>query len=208
MTHGSFGLVISPGTLTADGPYLRGQVVLSTSSAQDAAAVVTDTLAQQIPLIDTFEPTPVDKLAELPRDPDGLLARTQLPPPDQTNLVNDRYYGPRGQLAFDSQPAVTQELFAATGTDLVAQSGTQVYRTRDSDAATKLLEGFSKDAVSRGFTPADSPAGLPDAQCKRSLVEPNSALPARFYCLLTADRYLIEAQSRQLEALHQLISAQ
>lgn len=193
--------------LSAHGPYLLGQTTISKDDVEDAVALVVDTLALQRPLIDTFEPTPIDKLAELPVDPEGLLARTQLPPPDQ-NSVGFGLYGPHGLLAFDSEPVATQALFAETGTDLIARSGTQVYRTRDSAAAATLLEGYSQSVTDQGLISADSPAGLPEAQCKRAPRKAPLMTPSSFYCLLTVDRYLIEAQSGQLDALHQLISAQ
>lgn len=193
--------------LSAHGPYVLGQTTISKDGVEDAVALVVDALAQQRPLIDTFKPTPIDKLAELPLDPEGLLARTQLPPPGKTS-VSFGLYGPHGKLAFSSNPPVTQALFAETGTDLIARSGTTVHRTRDSAAAAALQEGFSQSVTDQGLISADSPAGLPDAECRRTPQKVGSMLPIIFYCLLRADRYLIEAQSGQLEALHQLISAQ
>ncbi len=192
---------------TAHGPYLLGQVVISATDVDEAVKLVADTLAQQQPLIDTFDATPLDKLADLPVDPDGLLARTELPPPEQ-QVVSLGLYGAHGMLAFDSDPLNTESLFDKTAMDVAARSGTQIYRTRDGAAARQLLEGFDASMAKQGWPPAGGITGLPDARCRRSPSANSSVVPTVFYCLLPVDRYLVEASTGQEEALHQLVSAQ
>ncbi len=65
--------------ITAHGPYVLCQSADSAESPDTAAQLIATTLELQQPLIDKYTPTPVDQLAQLPIDPDGLLAHT-VPP--------------------------------------------------------------------------------------------------------------------------------
>lgn len=57
--------------VTARGTYVLVQWVESKVSAEAAAELVAATLDKQGPLIDQFQPTPVDQLKDLPIDPDA-----------------------------------------------------------------------------------------------------------------------------------------
>lgn len=161
------------------------------SNLDDAIKLLTATVDKQIPALDDFKPTPVDKLADLPLDPNGLLARTLPVPKNATNPAAG-IYGPRGALHFMSNAQRSQKLFDDTGMTELARAGATVYQTRDADAATKLADDIISEIGSMSYPsylPDDLVSGLPAARC----MKPDKVdTYTNFRCVGTHDRYVIE----------------
>lgn len=195
---------------TARGTYVLIQQAYSADSPDAAAELVAAALDKQGPLIDQFQPTPVDQLADLPLDPDGLLART-LPPDAETMTVNNGSYLPHGMLHFHADPLRSQTVFDDARLEVVAKGRTNVYQTPDAASAKKVIDGFASIATQEGlgttkFVAADGIKGMPDSKCFRN-DDPNTG-DTFFYCLAAADRYAIELSTGQQLSTHQLVSAQ
>ncbi|MEZ0367197.1 hypothetical protein ACAG26_26320 [Mycobacterium sp. pUA109] len=189
----------------AHGPYVLYQYATSQDGADAAAALIADALDKQGPLIDQFQPTPVDQLADLPIDPGGLLART-LPRPADSQLLYGAggVYDAKGQLHFDGDPVRTKPIFDAAQLQWVAKGFTNVYQTPDAAAAKKIVDGFAGEMTDAQFGPAAAIKGLPEAKCLAQKGQNEAA----FYCVAVADRYAIEVSGSQEPVVHQLVAAQ
>ncbi|OHV03786.1 hypothetical protein BKN37_13310 [Mycobacterium talmoniae] len=186
---------------TAHGTYVLCQQVYSKDGPSAAADLVAATLDKQGPLIDRFQPTPVDQLSTLSLDPGGLLARTV---PAAERNVNYGSYEPRGILHFDDTPPRSQTVFDAAHLQLATRGATNVYQTPDPTSARRIVDSFTTEVVERKYVPAAGIQGLPDAKC---LTRKDNDT-ATFYCLAVVDRYAVEASSKHERLAHQLVSAQ
>jgi hypothetical protein len=129
-----------------------------------------------------------------------LLAKT-LPAPDkEASVIQNATYERRGALHFQSDPSRSSTLFSETGTDLVAMAKTNVYETKDSESAAKIVAGFFAELQSDS-QPAKPVNNLPDSRCLQ--LKDNT-----FYCLGAADRYAIETTSQTLLDAQQQVAAQ
>ena len=152
------------------------------------------------PAIDQFRATDPSEFADISLDPTGLLART-LPVPDkEATPIQNTTYEQRGALHFQSDPARSATLFSDTDTDLVAMAKTNVYQTKDSTGATRIVDGFFAE-LQPTSQPAKPVNNLPDSRCLQ--LEDKS-----FYCLGAADRYAIETTSQNLLDAQQQVAAQ
>lgn len=188
---------------TVHGPYVLAQYTKSKGGADAATERIAATLDLQEPLIDQFTPTPVDKLSELPLDPDGLLAHT-LPPAGDDGLA----VGPVAQLHFDNDPIRSQALFHDAHLDQVSHGRTQVYRTADAAAAKKIVDAFASK-VGMGFEAmvyAPGIKGMPGSKCL--MREGVLSTDQIHYCVAAADRYVVEVSATQELEAHQVVSAQ
>jgi hypothetical protein len=166
--------------------------------------MVAKTLDQQIPAIDTFQPTAVSALADLAVSGSGLLARTVPQTVDRGSLPNNVVFGPHATLHFQSSPLTATDLFAQTGMDLWALGRSSVYQVRDGEAAEQMLDQFATESQDSGDTPVASVPNMPDSRC----LSHDGPLASNVVCFVVADRYVIEAASPQLTDVHQLTAAQ
>jgi hypothetical protein len=188
---------------TARGPYVLVQLAQATDSIDTAAALIAKTLDLQGPLIDQFTPTDAAKLADLPIDPTGLLARTLPVSPDDASVNQRTVYEPRAALQFETDPPRAAILFDQTGMTHQANSATAVYEARDAHGAQGIADGFFAEVSAIG-KPAAAVKQMPTSRC----VDLSQGKVANFYCLATADRYIIEAQAAQLLDAQQKTAAQ
>lgn len=196
---------------TPHGPYLLVHQSYSTVGPDEAMDLVTRAIDKQIPMIDQFKPTPVDKLAELPLDPDGLLARTLEPRPDERRRLKFGLYDVHAFRAFSDDPLGDEKLLNDAGVDQIAISGADVYRARDADAAATVLDAWAKTREEGGEwgTAMDPVEGLPDSHCFKMENKPGSDAAYTYYsCLFTADRYVVDLIANQKSALSQRAAAQ
>lgn len=152
----------------------------------------------------SFEPTPADKLAGLPLDPDGML-RLTLPRPDGDQTAN-AFTGTldeHGALHDEVDPAVSRALFDKAGIDRVSYGAGQLNRARDADSARAFLDTAYVDQVRH---PIASPPGLPNAQCTQYRGPDLHKFP--FDCHVTFGRYVASVWSQQQQDVYQRISAQ
>lgn len=193
--------------LTAHGPYVLVQVVRCATGTDCQAPLVARTLDLQIPLIDTFAPTPADQFAALPADPTGLVARTLPLPPDQATSTDGAAYPPAGALHLEDDPVAVGPALTAAGVDDVAANRTTVYQAKDPGAAQSLAQAYSDMAAKTAGAQAAAPVpGLAGSHCTR--VAGANGLVPRYWCLAAADRYAIKTVARQLDSAQQQMAAQ
>jgi hypothetical protein len=175
------------------------QVVQSVDGVQAAAALVGKAIDAQGPRIDEFRPASPDALADVARDPTGLLARTLPGPPDGAATKN-AVYNRRGAMHFQSNPIASKTLFADTGVTAVAMAMTNVYEARSPSSASMVVGSFNKEVATQGAKPVEAVPALPDSHC--------SARGQGFYCVAGAGRYAIEVNAQSLPDAHQQMAAQ
>lgn len=189
--------------LTAHGPYLLAQFTIAKVGVQTAVDLAAKAIDKQIELIDRFTPTPIEGLADLPVDPDGLLARTLPSPEDSVTLG---VYGPHGILAFSSDPMGDQKVQNDAGVDQIARSETTVSRARDAGASQQVVQAFSDQSVKSGYKPSAGVPGLPSARCFTK--DQGASMPAAFYCVGSVDRYVVQSSAVKQAIVHQTMAAQ
>ncbi|MCZ8382511.1 hypothetical protein O6P37_26940 [Mycobacterium sp. CPCC 205372] len=197
----------------------RGMFVLYTfARAQDGNAdtvtrLTTTALSLQKPRLDAFEPTPADRFAALPVDPDGVQVKT-IPPAPGTLMVTHGWWPARGVLHFSVDPLSSSALFADAGVVGVANGLVTVTQTRDAAGSSILMKGFA-DAAARRPEPrsveTDPVPGLATSKCfdggEAASGAPKIGAP-RFVCRFNVDRYVAEVASQQLPDAHQRAAAQ
>lgn len=193
--------------LTVRGPLILGQVAISSDGLEAAAELAAATLDKQIPALEGFTPTPVDKLADLPLDRDDLMART-IPAPPEDQMVYMGIYGPHGILAFSNDPPTDGKLFAETGVTVVALSGMTTYMARDADGAKAIVEQFAKTMTEKNYVESDGVPGLPESKCLTYTPDEKSYEKPRTYCVAAADRVAFETTAGQEASAHQEMAAQ
>jgi hypothetical protein len=185
---------------TAHGPYVFMQLAQAVDGLNPAVGLVAKAIDLQGPVIDKFRATDLSEFGDISLDPTGLLART-LPVPDkEATTIQDTTYEQRGALHFQNDPARSATLFSETGTDLVAMAKTNVYQTKDSESAARIVDAFYAE-LQPTWEPAKPVNNLPNSRCLQ--LEDKS-----FYCLGAADRYAIETTSEKLLDAQQQVAAQ
>lgn len=195
-THATWTVVDA---YTAHGPFVLMQRAQSTVGADAATAMAGKTLDLQSPLIDTFTPTVRAGLADLPKDPTGLLAKT-LPATGTLTIVDNTTWGARGALHRQINPVDSDKTFTADGVDAVVTAATTIYRARDAAAASALAQTFTQEVGKLG-APTDAVPNLPGSHCFKLTA-------AGYYCTATNDRITIEAQTNRLRDAQQMTAAQ
>jgi len=185
---------------TAHGPYVFMQLAQAVDGMEPALGLVAKTIDLQGPAIDQFRATDPSEFADISLDPTGLLARTLPVPEKEATTIQNTTYEQRGALQFQSDPSRSATLFSETDTDLVAMAKTNVYQTKDSESAARIVDGFYAELrpTSQPTKPVNN---LPDSRCLQ--LEDKS-----FYCLGAADRYAIETTSESLLDAQQQVAAQ
>jgi hypothetical protein len=185
---------------TPHGVYVFMQLAQAIDGMDPAIRLVAETLDKQGPAIDEFRATDPAEFGDISLDPTGLLARTLPVPEKEATTVQNTTYEQRGALHFQSDPARSATLFSETDMDLVAMAKTNVYQTKDSASATRIVEGFLAE-LQPTSQPAKPVNNLPDSRCLQ--LEDKT-----FYCLGAADRYAIETSSENLLDAQQQVAAQ
>lgn len=188
---------------TARGPYVLVQIAQATDSPDNSFSLIAKTLDLQGPLIDQFMPTDAARLADLPIDPTGLLARTLPVSPDDASVNQRTVYEPRGALQLQTDPPRAATLFDQAGMTHQANAATAVYEARDARGAEVIADGFFAEVSAIG-KPAAAVKQMLTSRC----LDLSQGKVANFYCLATADRYTIEAQAAQLLDAQQKTAAQ
>lgn len=181
--------------LTAHGQYLLAQAATSSDNADTAAQMIATTLDLQQPQVDQFKPTPPDQMAQLPLDPDGLMART-VAPRSENESISDGVYDAHGALHLAPEdPVHLRALFKSAGVQQVAWVlETRVYQTPDAGAAARLVADMTGPQQVGGIS------GMPKAKCFNETLG--------YWCVARADRYAYQMQNEQEHALHQMMAAQ
>ena len=181
--------------LTAHGQYVLAQTATSDDKPDVAAQLIATTLDLQQQLIDKFKPTPRDQLAQLPLDPDGLMAHT-VAPRQENESISDGIYDAHGALHLATgDPVHLAALFKSANVQQVSYVlETSVYQTPDAAAAARIV------ADETGPQQVGGISGMPKAKCFNETLA--------YWCVSRADRYAYEMQNEQEHALHQMMAAQ
>jgi hypothetical protein len=181
--------------LSAHGQYVLAQEATSDDKPDVAAQLIATALDLQQPLVDKFKPTPPDQMAQLPLDPDGLMARTVAPRPENES-IDDGIYDAHGALHLATDdPVHLAALFKSAGVQQVSYVlETRVYQTPDAGSAARIV------ADETGPRQVGGISGMPKAKCFNETLA--------YWCVARADRYAYEMQNEQENALHQMMAAQ
>lgn len=181
--------------LSAHGQYVLAQAATSGDKADTAAQLIATTLDLQQPLVDQFKPTPPDQMAQLPLDPDGLMAHT-VAPRQENETISDGVYDAHGALHLaPDDPVHLAALFKSAAVQQVAWvAETRVYQTPDGASAARLVTDMTGPNQVGGIS------GMPKAKCFNETLA--------YWCVARADRYAYEMQNEQEHALHQMMAAQ
>ncbi|MEV0356792.1 hypothetical protein AB0H71_12090 [Nocardia sp. NPDC050697] len=205
-----------PGVPSVGAFLARGEFVISLyvqrpkAESADLVSWVDKTLSAEVALLETFEPTPIAELDELPVDPEGLLARAVVE--DRTDRTPDplrfAVYGPHRVLqAADDQPT-RQRLIQDTGLDRSAVvDSTLLHRLRDADAARAFMNGLI-DSAGAEYDPIGAPNDVPGAKCLRLNAAGNKETEYAFSCFVTYKRYVAVVSSDLEPDVRQKVAAQ
>lgn len=197
--HGSDKTAAAIRSFTPHGPYVLMQFAQSIDGVDASAGMVAKTIDAQRPLIDQFKATDPAALDTVPLDPTGLLART-LPATSGSSTAKNAVYDSRGAMHLQSNPVASGKLFEDAGISAVAMAGTNVYQTKDPQAAVMVVDAFGKEVGAEGTNPADAVPALPASLCL--------SFSSGFYCVAPAGRYAVEARGEQLRDAQQRLAAQ
>ncbi|MFI6866141.1 hypothetical protein [Nocardia sp. NPDC050406] len=214
------------GVIVAHGDYLVALFIIHPST--DLAAMTTlatQVLDRQLPRLDSFTPTPVDALTELPLDTDGMLRRLLPDPPGQwmyptttrvergetagfggMHEANGVVWGPGGADHLLRMNARDRSKPDPAGIDRIATNGyNSVLRAADAPSARRYFETEPQDRteVGRSIT---APTGVPDAQCFR-LDHPSGAI-SYFQCHVLDGRYVAAVVDPDEATVRQMAAAQ
>ncbi|WP_433713556.1 DUF7373 family lipoprotein [Nocardia sp. CA-084685] len=183
------------------------------SEPVDTAPLIAFTQAaftKSIEALKNYSPTPIEQLASLPLDTDGLLGRT-LPLEDRqmsiSGIDRTRLMTARSALPSESFPALSKAAFDDAGVDLVAYSGEKVFRTRDVSSTVRLIAALI-DQRSDGYRSIEAPPNLPDAKCFDTKDKKTSELSYPPVCYLAYDRYVAKVQGTNVQEAYQKAAAQ
>ncbi|WP_330252319.1 hypothetical protein OG874_40590 [Nocardia sp. NBC_00565] len=208
--------VSSIGAWTVHDRYVIFMKIVDDTSAPDLPALtaqVEKMLGVQLPLLDKFQPTPAADLQRIPLDPPGLLGRTLPSNPDApVRAEPDGLYTGRGSLSLLSSPGQDElSLFERTEVDLVSFGDAVVFRSKSNTGSEALWQEWRPSTHSRpGDKTVDAPTGLgQNIECYAKTTQSlDKELIIANFCFLQVDRYVIQAAAKQLQDLHQKISAQ
>ncbi|QLY30382.1 hypothetical protein H0264_35535 [Nocardia huaxiensis] len=181
--------------------------------------VVRKAFDAQLPALDRFAATPVDRISALALDRDGMLRRTlpakrgQWPYPVQSSVPvstianwddpivdSGVVFGPRVVFLKYARPdagTLVADAFAK-----VAWAG--VLRFTDPVAARKYFAPIPKESDYRVTTP---PPGVPDVRCTES-ADPGVTADLKYSCKVLVHRYVGVVNSRDLQDAQEKAAAQ
>ncbi|MCA4997903.1 hypothetical protein HWD35_24600 [Tsukamurella tyrosinosolvens] len=150
-------------------------------------------------------------LANLPVDKDGIVGLTVTPDRIEPGRF-EQYWGFQtrtAQLHWMDDPVKAAALFDEVGMDLVGVGTNAVYRTRDGQAAARMLEQLTKDLAAEAGATAFTIDGLPSAQCRSVPLDtsPYSSATAKHTCYVAVGRYMSAYTGIQLERTRQVTAA-
>jgi hypothetical protein len=202
----------------AHGPFvIQVEAQNPTPNLQTLTDMVEKTFDAEIALLDRFQPTPVNQIGTLPRDPDKLLGRlVDLTPGTEPSLsLRFGSLGANGASSLQNERERKDRVYEKAGVDLIAywavdkQGFADIVRARDRDAASTLMDQDISGDSEKHDHPIDGPQGLPDAKCfERKKDAYKDDLSGRFACYLRYDRYEAYVVSGDATDVRQRAAAQ
>ncbi|MCA2210282.1 DUF7373 family lipoprotein [Nocardia rosealba] len=179
------------------------------ADADDLVSWIDMSLEASLAQLAKFTPTPYDKLADLPVDPDGLLARavvedTTETEPDQSTFA---VYSPEHIVSRVDDETARERLLEAAGADRYALvEGGAIARVRDQAGAEALMQGFIDSAEHYDSVPA--PTDVPGAKCFELNSKGDSDVDSEYRCYVPYKRYLAIVGAEQESEIRQKVAAQ
>lgn len=209
----------------AHGPFVVN--VLVGHKTPDLAALsglAADAFTAQVSALDKFQPTPVDQVAALSLDRDGMLRRS-LP------LTTGTWPFPNVTVTPGSGVANWSDLVIETGVvygpwvtwlkygrgssnpdkpraEAFAQNGFNGLIRYTDPATARRAYGDGKVSATSKDVPIDSPTGLPDVRCFDTQQTSLSVAEVKFYCHLLYDRYVVGIFAASAQDVRRKASAQ
>ncbi|MBF6251542.1 hypothetical protein IU443_09005 [Nocardia farcinica] len=180
------------------------------ADSTDLVKWIDKTLDAQLPALDRFQPTPVDRLDTLKVDPDGLLARVVVAErtdrePDPADFA---IYGPNHAVHVSDDESATLRLVEQTGADKIAVvDAGSVTRVRDAEAAPRLIDGMI-DTAGEQFDPIDAPKDVPGAKCLQLNDRGDLEREYKYRCYVPYKRYVGIVTSDKEPDVRQKVAAQ
>ncbi|MEU8896898.1 hypothetical protein [Nocardia sp. NPDC048505] len=208
--------VSSIGSWTVHDRYVVFVKVTDDTTAPDLPALIGHVermVDAQLPLLDKFQPTPAAELLRVPLDPPGVLGRTLPSNPEFPNRAEpDGFYTGRGAMTlFARADPNTLPTLTDSEIEFVSFGDAVVFRGRTAKGIDALWDKWklSKD-LEENEKLVDPPTGLAEnAECRAEYTgSGEDKRLAGHLCMLRIDRYIVQARSKQLQDLHQKISAQ
>ncbi|MFD4442681.1 hypothetical protein ACFWPK_23200 [Nocardia sp. NPDC058519] len=184
-----------------------------TEPADPAAGIefTTNAYSKIIEMLQGYVPTPVDKIAALPIDIDGMLSRTL--PSNEDQWVGKVPIGAvepaQAALVYDPTPGTTKPAFIDAGVDLVSSDSYyfRVYRAEDAKATERLQAALIAPHL-EFLKPVDSPRNLPQAACYDRKDDTARTSGYGPICYVAYDRYLARVTGSNVQDVRQRTSAQ
>jgi hypothetical protein len=192
-----------------------------TPNLETLTGMVEKTFDEEILVLDRFAPTPVERIAKLPKDPDGLLGRlVDLTPGTEPSLSTTvASYGPNGARQVQNEREMKDRTYENAGVDQAGVwidpqlGGSSLLRAHDRGAAIKLMD---EEIATDGEIdhPIDGVPGLADSKCFALKPELSKDTPGmKSECYVQYDRYVAatysgeEADTRQRAAAQYVLLA-
>jgi hypothetical protein len=201
----------------AHGPFVISvEAQNPTLNLQTLTGMVEKTFDAEFALLDRFQPTPVNQIGTLPKDPDKLLGRLVDLTPGTEPSLSPRFgsMGANGASSLQNEREMKDRVYEKAGVDRVAywavekQGFAEIIRARDRDAASTLMDQ-EISASEKLDHPIDGPQGLPDAKCFERKKDAYKEEPSgRFACYLRYDRYEAYVTSADEADVRQRTAAQ
>jgi predicted small lipoprotein YifL len=165
---------------------------------------------KQLEGLKSYTPTPVDQLGSLPIDVDGMLSRTlqlERNASEKDNGDLSMVLAKQAALHAEFYPDLARAAFADTGVDLVTYSDDRVYRTKDNNAAERLIAAFI-DQEAEGYKTIDSPPHMPGVECFDLKDPKGNTFRYPPVCYVAVDRYVARIENKNVQQLYQQVAAQ
>jgi hypothetical protein len=187
-----------------------------TPNLETLTGMVERTFDEETSVLDQFQPTPVDRIAKLSKDPDGLLGRlVDLTPGIEPVLSSSvGTFGPNGARQIQNGRERKDGVYENAGVDQAGVwmdpklGGSLLLRARDRDAAGALED---EEVAANGDIdhPVDGVPGLADSKCFALRLDSSvSDLGIKFQCYVEHDRYVAATYSSDEADVRQRAAAQ
>ncbi|NMD55475.1 MULTISPECIES: hypothetical protein [Tsukamurella] len=158
---------------------------------------------RQTKALDGFQPTPLDKVSTLQRDPEGVAKLTLAPSQGEGGFAVPA----RSAVLRQTDVARSAKTFADAGVDVVGSGASTVYRAKDEKGAQHVIDEFA-DENRKAFTKVEEEKvkGAPGALCLTYATYEGSTRK-NTWCVVAVGRYVAEVVVDQRQQAIQGIGA-
>ncbi|CAM3642127.1 DUF7373 family lipoprotein [Tsukamurella ocularis] len=158
---------------------------------------------RQTKALDGFQPTPLDKVSTLQRDPEGVAKLTLAPEKSEGGYSLPTRAGVLRQ----TDVARSVKTFADAGVDVIGMGGSTVYRAKDAKGAQHVVDEFT-DENSKAFPKVEKEQvkGVPGSVCLTFPIY-EGATTKLTWCAVAVGRYVAEYSGQQRQQSIQAIGA-